>query len=71
MVRVISYEKDRVMVKFTTIKEISEDTPYFEHVLEGKKLFITDGDVTIKVVGKEQLLDMCRSLGIVGTGVRL
>jgi hypothetical protein len=45
----------------------------WSHVFEGKELYIVDSDnkVVCTISGKEQLLQMCDALGIVGTGIVL
>ncbi len=46
-----------------TITVMDNITSGYQHVLEGKTLYITQGETTIKLKGKKQLTDLIHSLG--------
>ena len=55
------------------VSEKQESESGWSHVFENRDLHIVDSNnnIVCTISGKEQLLDMCESLGIVGTGVVL
>lgn len=57
---------------FTTSQTIYEGDDW-KHVLEDKVLYITDKDNNLicKISGKDQLISMCKTLGLVGTVIKL
>ncbi len=57
-------------MQFQTLTKVSDT---WEHALEGMTLYISDenNEIVCKIEGKKQLLEMCKAMGLVGTGVRL